>query len=107
MAVAALAHIRPRHPEQGLLVAAAGAVDRDGDGRATGLLSALDVMRRHLELVGGVKLHPDRPAARLDDVLYLRAGLSGEDHQMVTRLGGLGNAGLAIRMIALVAADRA
>src|SRR5215471_20010847 len=105
MAVAALARIGPRQPEQGLLVAAAGAVDRDGDGGAAGILGALDVVRRDLELVGGVKLHPYRPAARPDDILDAGAGLGGQDHQMIARFGGLGDAGLAIRMVALVAAD--
>ena len=47
--------------EQGLLVAAAERSTVTASAGAAGLLGALDVVRRDLELVGGVELDPDRP----------------------------------------------
>ncbi len=92
MAVAALAVVGSRQPEQSLLVAPSGTIDRDGEGRTAGILGALDVVRCDLELVGRVKLHPDRPAPRLDHILDAGRRLGGEDHEMIARLRGPGDA---------------
>ena len=61
--------------EESLLIATAGAIDRNGQPGAAGLLGAPDMIRRDLELVGGVELHPDRSTARLDDVFDRGRGL--------------------------------
>ena len=94
------------HPERSLLVAAAVAIDRDGDGDRALPLHAQDVVLRHVELVGRIKLRPDRPAACRDHIGDRRRRLGRQDHQMIADPRRPRDARLAVRMIAFVSAGR-
>src|SRR5215831_19730144 len=98
MAALAVARVGLFQTEKRLLVAPAAAVDRDGDDGGALLLRALNMVLGHLELVGGVELVPDRLAAGRNRVLDRRGGLGGQDLQVVSRLGGPGDAFFPIRM---------
>ena len=106
MAAAAIARIGAPETEQRLLVAAAGTIHRNRDGKGARLLRALDHRLRHLPFVGGVELVPDRRAARGDDILDADAGCGREDLQMIAGLGGASGGSLAVVMERALAADR-
>ena len=88
VAAVAVAGVARPQPEQGFLIAAAAAVDRDGDGGAAGVLGALDDGFRDALAVGGIKLQPDRRAARLGHLLDPVRGHGGHDLQVVAGFGG-------------------
>ena len=106
MAATALPRVELDHAQCGFLVAAAVAIDRDRDSDRALPLHALDVMLGDFEFVGGIKLRPDRPAARRDHVGHRRRGLRRQDHQMIAGLGGAGDAFLTVGMIGFMAAGR-
>ncbi len=98
MAGVAVARIGRAQAEEGLLVAASGAVDGDRHRVAARLLRALDHSLGHLPFVGGVKLVPDRLAARAGHVLDPEAGGGRQDLQMIANLGSAGAGDLALGM---------
>src|SRR3954464_11222885 len=92
MAAIAVAGSGGPHAEQGLLVAAAAAIDGDRHRVAAGLLRALHHGFRHLPFVGGIELVPDRLAARGADILDPEAGRGRENLQMIPTPAGAGGA---------------
>ena len=106
MAVRAGAGIGAPNPRPVFLVAAAAAVDRDGNRDRALLLHAQNMVLGDFEFVGGVKLRPDRPAARRNDIGNRCRRLGREDHQVIADLRRPRYALLAIRMIGPVLAGR-
>ena len=101
---------RPRvgfaQSEQGLLVAAAAAVDGDGDSDGACLFGALDMVLGHFPFVRGIELVPDRLAAGGDDVFDRRCRLRRKDHAVIAGLGRQCDRGFAVGVISFVAAGR-
>ena len=106
VAAIAVAGIGRPQAEQGLLVAAAAAVDGHRHRVTARLLRTLHHRLRHLPFVGGVELVPDRLAARAADVLDPEAGRGRQDLQMISNLGGAGGGDLALVVKRPLAADR-
>ena len=104
VAAFALAGIDPAHPQALLLQAVAVAVDRHGDRQRALAFHAQHMVLGHLERIGSVELGPDRLAARRNHVLDRGGRLGRQDHQMVADLGGGGDRGLAVGVIAFVPA---
>ena len=83
----AIAAIGAPQTEEGLLVAAARAIDRHRHRKRARLLGARHHGFCHLPFVGGIELVPDRRAARGGHLLDADAGRGRKDLQVVARLG--------------------